>query len=165
MKQIKVWDVIAGIDVGFRDATAFVVILTDGDKFYIVDEYMASGKTTAAHAEVIQDLIDKWNQDFIYIDSAAQQTKYDLAMEFDISTINAKKSILDGIGYVGSIIEHNRLLVSPDCTNVVDSLENYRWDSRPGLLNEKPVHDDFSHMADAIRYALYSHSVNVEGIG
>lgn len=160
--RIKVWDVIAGMDVGFRDATAFVVCITDGEKFYVVDEYQASGKTTASHAKKIQKLINKWNIDFIYIDSAAQQTKFDLAMNFDISTINATKSILDGIGYVASIVEHDRLLVDESCKDVIASLDNYVWDDRTGLINEKAKQNGFQHMADALRYALYSHSYNME---
>ena len=48
-------------------------------------------------------LIDKWDIDYIYIDSAAQQTRYDFAQNYDISTINAKKSVLDGIGHVAGI--------------------------------------------------------------
>lgn len=160
--EIELWDVIAGIDIGFRDATAFVVILTDGEKFYIVDEYQSATRTTAGHAKQIQKLQEKWNIDFIYIDSAAQQTKYDFAMNYDISTINATKSILDGIGYVASIVEHNRLIVDPRCRDVISTLENYVWDDREGLIKEKAKNNGFQHMADAIRYALYSHAYNME---
>jgi len=152
------YDIIAGLDVGFRDATALCIIATDGKQFYLIDEYMDSGKTTATHAAKIKELIDKYDVDFVYIDSAAQQTKYDLAMEYDICTINANKSILDGIGYVASVIDHNNLLVDSKCTHSIDSLENFRWDTR--VVTEKTYHDEYSHMADAIRYALYSHRFN-----
>jgi hypothetical protein len=165
LEQVEVLDVIAGLDIGFKDMTALCVIVTDGENFYVVDEYQDNGKTTAHHAGKMQAILDKWKVDFIYIDSAAQQTKYDLAMDFDISCTNAKKSILDGIGYVGSIIEHDRLFISKDCHRTVEALENYRWDERPGLLKERAVHDDYSHMSDAIRYALYTHSINVTGLG
>lgn len=160
--SINKWDVIAGLDVGFRDATAFVVAITDGEKFYIVDEYQSSTKTTAGHAKKISKLIDKWDIDFIYIDSAAQQTKFDFAMNFDISTINATKSILDGIGYVASMAEHNRILVDESCKDVIGSFDNYIWDDRQGLINEKAKNNGYQHMADAIRYALYSHAYNME---
>ena len=162
LPQIKVWDVIAGLDVGFRDATAFVVVATDGEKFYVVDEYLSSGKTTAGYAKKISKMVEKYNIDFIYIDAAAQQTKFDFAMNFDISTINATKSVLDGIGYVASIVEHDRLLVDSSCKHTIAALNNYVWDDRVGLINEKPKHNDYSHMADALRYALYSHAYNME---
>lgn len=162
LDRIERWDVIAGLDVGFRDATAFCVAITDGEKFYIVDEYQSSGKTTAGHAKKIAKLVEKWDIDFIYIDSAAQQTKFDFAMNFDISTINANKSVLDGIGYVASIVEHDRLLVDSSCKDVIASLDNYVWDDREGLIKEKAKQNGYQHMADAIRYALYSHAYNME---
>jgi hypothetical protein len=163
LSDIDVWDTIAGLDIGFKDATAFCVIKTDGTNFYLIDEYQSRIKTTAGHAKVIQGMIEKYDIDFIYIDSAAAQTKFDLAMNFDISTTNATKSVLDGIGYVASIVEHDRLIVDESCKDSIASLTNYVWDDRVGLINEKPKHDDkYVHMADAIRYALYTHSYNME---
>ncbi len=159
------WEVICGLDVGFRDHTAFVVALTDGIYFYIVDEYFSAEKATSIHALKIKDLIDKYDADFVFIDHSAAQTKADLAYDYDISCANANKSKLDGIGYVASIIDWDRLFVDPKCVHTIDALNNYRWDLRPNKLKEDTVHDEFSHMADAIRYALYSYAPNMEGIG
>ncbi len=156
--QIDVYDVISGLDLGFRDPTAFCVILTDGEKFYVVDEYLENGRTTADYAGKIGTLIDEYEVDFTYIDSAAQQTRFDFAQNYDISTINAKKSILDGIGYVGSIIDNGRLIVDSKCKNVIAALVNYQWDNREGLAGERTLHNDYSHMAAPIRYALYNPS-------
>lgn len=157
-------DVIAGLDMGFKDATSFVVIISDGRNFYVVDEYEQSGKTTKQHADTILAMTEKWDIDFVYIDSAAAQTAFDFAMEFGIATIKAKKSILDGIGYVQSIVDNDRLIVDSKCHHVRKALDNYRWDDREGLQKERPKHDEFSHMADAMRYALYSHSQNMDGL-
>lgn len=165
LDKLEIVDVIAGMDMGFRDPTAIVVLATDGHNWYAVAEYLKNEDATSKYAEEIQKLIDKHGIDFIYIDSAAQQTRYDLAYDYDITTINAKKSVLDGIGYVSSIIEHDRLFVDKSCTELINCLDNYRWDPREGLLNERPLHDENSHMADALRYALYSHSYNVDTIG
>lgn len=163
--QIDVWDVIGGLDLGFRDPTAMIVALTDGHNYYIVDEAQFVPKSTSEVAELVQGKIDRHNVDFIYIDSAAKQTRLDLAHEYDISTINAKKDNLLGIGYIQSLIEHDRLFIDESCANVIATLQNYRWDDREGLLNERPKHDQFSHIADAIRYALYTHSYNIDTIG
>jgi len=165
LSKLEVLDTIMGIDMGFRDSSAFVVVATDGVDFYIVDEYLKNEKATSMYAEAIQVLIDKWQIDFIYIDSASQQTRYDLAYDYNITCTNAKKSVLDGIGYVSSIIEHDRLFVDESCVEVINCLDNYVWDAKEGLLNERPKHDKHSHLGDAIRYALYSHSFNVDVIG
>jgi phage terminase large subunit len=151
-------DVFAGMDVGYKDPTAFCVIAYDWDsqKFYLLDEYLNSERTTEQHAMEIRKLIDKWNIDYIYIDSAAQQTRFDFAQNYDITTINAKKSVLDGIGHVGGIVDNDKLIVHQSCKESLLCLDQYQWDPNPNLLKEKPKHNYASHMADAIRYALYS---------
>ena len=151
-------DVFAGLDVGYKDPTAFCVIAYDWDekKYYVVDEYLDSERTTEQHAGEIQKLIDKWDIDWIYIDSAAQQTRFDFAQNYGISTINAKKSVLDGIGQVAGIVDNDDLFVNQSCREVLMCLDQYQWDPNPNLMKERPKHDGASHMADALRYALYT---------
>mgnify|MGYP003639046981 FL=1 len=151
-------DVFAGLDVGYKDPTALCVIAYDWDtgKYYLVDEYLNAERTTEQHAIEIQKLIDRWDIDFIYIDSAAQQTRFDLAQNYDISTINAKKSVLDGIGHVSSLIDNDNLYVDQQCKESLICLDSYQWDPNPNLAREKPKHNMASHMADGLRYALYS---------
>ena len=154
----KKMDVFAGLDVGYKDPTALCVIAYDWDeqKYYVVDEYLDAERTTEQHAIQIQKLIDKWNIDYIYIDSAAQQTRFDFAQNYDITTINAKKSVLDGIGHVAGIVDNDTLFVDQKCQHVISSLDQYQWDPNPNLMKERPKHDGASHMADALRYALYT---------
>jgi len=158
-------DVFAGLDVGYRDPTAFCVIAYDWDeqKYYVLDEYLDAEKTTEQHALEIQKRMQKWNIDYIYIDSAAQQTRHDFAMEYDISTTNAKKSILDGIAHVAGIVDNDKLLVDQKCLETLSCLDQYQWDPNPNLAKEKPKHNRASHMADALRYALYSFETSMTG--
>ena len=151
-------DVFAGLDVGFKDPTAMCVVAYDWDeeKYYLVDEYFNSERTTEQHAIEIQKLIERWDIDFIYIDSAAQQTRFDLAQNYDISTINAKKSVLDGIGHVSAVVDNDNLYVDQECKESLKCLDSYQWDPNPNLVREKPKHNMASHMADGLRYALYS---------
>ena len=151
-------DVFAGLDVGYKDPTAFCVIAYDWDEevYYVLDEYLDSERTTEQHATEIRKLIDKWNIDWIYIDSAAQQTRFDFAQNYDITTINAKKSVLDGIGHVAGIVDNDKLIVDQQNREVLIALDQYQWDPNPNLMKERPKHDGASHMADALRYALYT---------
>ena len=151
-------DVFAGLDVGYRDPTAFCVIGYDWDeeRYYVLDEYLNSERTTEQHAKEIQKLVDKWDIDFIYIDSAAQQTRFDFAQNYDISTNNAKKSVLDGIAHVAAIVDNNNLIIDQKCIETLSCLDQYQWDPNPNLAREKPKHNYASHMADALRYGLYS---------
>jgi hypothetical protein len=151
-------DVFAGLDVGYKDPTALCVIAYDWDqqKFYLIDEYMDAEKTTEQHAAEIRRMIDKYSIDYIYIDSAAQQTRFDFAQNYDISTINAKKSVLDGIGHAAGIIDNDNLIIDQKCREALSCVDQYQWDSNPNLLKEKPKHNMASHMSDALRYALYT---------
>ena len=158
-------DVFAGLDVGYRDPTAFCVIGYDWDEeqYYVLDEYLDAEKTTEQHAAEIQTLMQKWDIDFIYIDSAAQQTRYDFALQYDISTSNAKKSVLDGIAHVAAIVDNDKLFVDQRCAETLSCLDQYQWDPNPNLAKEKPKHNKASHMADALRYALYSFETSQSG--
>jgi len=153
-------DVISGLDVGFKDPTAYLVIMFDGEKFYVVEEYYEAEKTTEQHAQVIGEIMERRLVDYCFIDSAAQQTRFDLAQNYDITTTNAKKSVNDGIAHVSSLVENNRLIIDQKCLETLRSMDQYRWDPNPNLMREKPLHDSSSHMADALRYALYSFETN-----
>jgi hypothetical protein len=158
-------DVFAGLDVGYRDPTAFVVIAYDWDEevYYVLDEYLDAEKTTEQHASVIRAMVDKWDIDYIYIDSAAQQTRFDFAQNYDITTVNAKKSILDGIAHVAGVVDNDKLMVDQRCGEVLACLDQYQWDPNPNLAKEKPKHNRASHMADGLRYALYSFETSNSG--
>lgn len=154
-------EAIAGCDPGYRDPTAFIVIMYQPttDWYHVVDEYLKSEATTDKHAEAFQELIQRWQIDPIFIDSAAPQFASDLAYLYDIATIKAKKDVLPGIAYVQTLIETGRLKVAPHCTHTLAMLDQYRWDTKENLTKEKPLHDEFSHMADALRYALYTYTI------
>ena len=125
---------------------------------------MKAEATTNGHVEVFKDLNRRWAVDMVFIDSAAAQFAADLAYEHDISTTRAKKDVLPGIAYVQALIANGRVRVDPGCTHVLEMFDQYRWDPGSGgnikgtLVVEKPLHDKYSHMADAVRYALYTYT-------
>lgn len=167
-------DVIGGLDIGFRDDTAMAVIVCvegdpdavyssgnpDWDKrkdmYYILDEYLQNGVSTETIATNIKVLEEENDIDFIFIDSAAQQMRFDLAQLYDVTTMNAKKDRLAGIGFVSALVDNGQLIVDENCIHCVYSLMNYKWDNKSQI--EKPEHGKASHMADAIRYALYTYA-------
>jgi len=156
--DVSKMDIFAGLDVGYRDPTAFCVLAYDWDdeKYYILDEYLDAEKTTEQHAVEISRLMEKWDIDYIFIDSAAQQTRFDFAQNYDITTTNAKKSVLDGIAHVAAIVDNDNLIIDQKCLHSLSALDQYQWDPNPNLAREKPKHNMASHMSDALRYAIYS---------
>ena len=149
-------EVVAGLDVGYRDENCFVVIGFDGDKYYIIDEYVSRESTTSELADIVKEKLDFWNIDTIYIDSAAQQTKADFAYDYDIYCENAIKSVNDGISSLQALIEQDRMLFDTEGgMHCFSAMSSYKWN--PNTETPKPVHDWCSHPCDAIRYAIYSH--------
>lgn len=153
------YETIMGIDPGYKDATGALVLKydTELDHFFAVWDYEKSELTTEQHAEQFGTIIEQLDVDLVFIDSAAAQFRQDLATMYDIPSNKANKSLLDGIAYVQTIVENHKLTVDVGCTALLDMLRNYRWDNRDNLITVKPVHDKFSHTADALRYALYSY--------
>lgn len=150
-------EVISGLDVGYRDDNAFITIGVLGDKYFIIDEYITKEITTAQLAEDIQEREDDFDIDTIYIDAAAAQAKADFAYEYDITCTNAIKSVLDGITFVQSLIEKDRLFFDiENAQQTYKAMNHYMWN--PKTDNPKPIHDWASHPCDAVRYALYTHN-------
>ena len=149
-------EVIAGLDVGYRDENVFVVIGTDGEKYYILDEFISKESTTRELAESIQDKIGEWGIDNIYIDSAAQQVKADFAYDYDIYCENAIKSVNDGINSLQVLIEQDNLYFDTEgARHTFSAMSSYKWN--PNTETPKPIHDWASHPCDAVRYAIYTH--------
>lgn len=148
---------ILGADIGYRDATCVVAVhyCDDTETFTVVDEYEESGKTTGEYAAQIQKLIDDYDPEYIFVDSAAAQFRADLAYEYDISSEKAKKSVLDGLGFIDTLLHQDKLKILPRCVKVIEMFKNYKWDEK-AVGREKPLHDKYSHCADSIRYAIYS---------
>lgn len=152
---------IAGCDPGYKDPTAFVVIAynSNNDSFHIIEEYLESSQTTESHVNRFREFIAKYSIETIFIDSAAAQFGGDLAYQYDIPTIKAKKQVLEGLAYVSTLVEQGRIFVSPHCTNTLQMFDQYSWKSGENLIKEAPAHTIESHIADAVRYALYTFTI------
>ena len=152
------YEMFAGLDPGYKDATGFVVIYynVETEVYFIVDDYLEAGLVTSQHATNIQKFIDKHQIETIFIDAAAAQFAADFAYIYDIATIKAKKAVLEGISFVQTLVQQDRLKVLRHCTHTLDAIDSYQWDQNESLVTEKPLHNEASHIADSVRYALYS---------
>lgn len=150
-------EIISGLDVGYRDDNAFITIGVRNDEYYILDEFISSEIVTSQLAEEILERENEFDIDTIYIDAAAAQAKADFAYEYDITCTNAIKSVLDGITFIQSLIEKDKLFFDIDnARKTYAAMNHYMWN--PKTDNPKPVHDWASHPCDAVRYALYTHN-------
>lgn len=160
MPDLAGCEILAGLDPGYRDPTAFVVLAYHyaTDCFYVLEDYCTNEATTEQHAAKIQELVKKYDIGNIFIDSAAAQFAGDLAYTYDISTTKAKKDQLPGIAYLQTIVEQKKMYVLSHCSHTIDCLNMYQWDTSETLQKERPVHNEYSHIADALRYAVYTYT-------
>ena len=149
---------IMGVDHGYRDPTSAIVFTYDNelDVFYGRWEYEKEATSTAQHALTLGPAMKDYEIDFCFIDAAAAQFRADLSYEYDISSNPAKKSVNDGLDFICMLLDRNKLILDVKLELTIQMFVNYRWDTREGLLKERPLHNKYSHMADAVRYALYS---------
>ena len=64
--DMRDFDIVAGLDVGYRDPTALCVLAYDyrTDKYYALAEYLSAEDSTSKHAKAIQHYMDKYDIDY-----------------------------------------------------------------------------------------------------
>ena len=157
------FDVIAGLDIGFRDPTAMVVFYVDIDEgiWYLMEAWEMNEKTTDQYAARVKESYDRHGCDYIFIDSAAAQMKHDFMTLYDLPCVNSIKDKLPGIVYVQAQIDNNRFVIDAQLEDLYKKLINYQWKTMDVEKKADPRHDNNSHSPDAIRYAMYSYKDNV----
>lgn len=143
-----------GLDFGYiNDPSAFVALVADEENkiLYIFDEFYKKG---LLNNEIAAEIKRKgYSKEIITADSAEQKSIEEIRRE-GISRIRparkGKNSILNGI----QLIQQYKIIVHPNCKNVIEELKNYAW-QKDKITKEyinKPI-DSYNHALDALRYA------------
>lgn len=162
--ELDIIDIVIGYDHGYRDPSAACVVVFTSTCVYIVDEYLEAGRDTAYHAAKLAALVDNHDVGMVFIDSAAAQFRADLASIYEITNAPAKKDRLAGISAIEALIDNNKIKVLDSCVHTIKMFNNYTWKDNTNLIKETPNHDEYSHMADAVRYAIYSNMHYIDEI-
>jgi PBSX family phage terminase large subunit len=154
-------EVIAGLDLGSENPSAFVVLARSGERWCVVHEAVAPCADPSAVAALIEGGVSTWKPRTIVTDTNYPQTSAWLRGKgYAIS--DAQKgpgSVLDGIRAVQQRIAADGFAIDTEaCPTSWRELRNYRWATGPDgspLTPERPVKRD-DHTCDAMRYALAS---------
>ena len=154
-EEYKQLPLLVGLDFGFtNDPSALVASFIDQENkiIYIFKEWGSTGKTNVELANVIKSL--GFSKSVIIADSAEQKSIEELRRN-GIQRVRASVKGADSINYGISLLQEYKLVVSPECQEVINELENYSWqkDRQTGEYINKPV-DAFNHYMDALRYSL-----------
>ncbi len=147
-------------DIGL-DCTVIIFFQYIGNQINIIDYYEKKDEELSHFAGIIQSKPYIYDSHFAPHDSAKRQqsNKYstrqiigDLGIEFTVfSSIDI--SVDTGIEWARGMFP--RVWIDEkNCSGLIRALENYRrtWDDEFKIYRSKPVHDRWSHGADAFRY-------------
>lgn len=156
--------IIAGLDIGFQDSTAEVLIwVNEKGVFYILGEYQQNKLSTKEHVKNFLGL----EQDFAtpivrYIDPSASQTSYDLVMDYNYITTPGKNSVMEGVACMNQLFEGidgvPKMYVNKECTELIRQLSLVSWKdklTKTLVKDQKKTHWDLAF--GALRYAVYSY--------
>jgi len=153
---------IVGIDYGTSNATCFLLGYVYQDTIYVTSEYYYDSKregVSKSDYEYAKDF-QKWLDDcgagkdfpLVFIDPAAASFKIALR-DIGFMVNDANNAVVDGIRLVNSLIDEGRLLISSDCTNLLEEMSSYMWQN--SQISDKPI-KQFDHAVDALRYLCVS---------
>lgn len=148
-------------DIGFGDSTAIVFYQIAGQEIHIIDYYENHGEGLPHYAGILKE------KGYIYADHfaphdieshsfssglSAKEVGASLGIRF-ITLPTLKLRLEDGIEALRGLFP--RLWIDQTrCKQLIKCLENYRkeFDTRLETYKDRPLHDKYSHGADAARY-------------
>lgn len=155
-------DIYVSIDYGTQNATVFLLWRkTKQGKWYCVKEYYYSGrdtgkqKTDKEFADELEQFLGDIKPKRIIVDPSAASFIAELKQRgYKIKKANNK--VLDGIRYVGSLLNTDEIAFSPDCINTFKEFNSYIWDEKATERGEDAPVKQHDHAMDAVRYFAYT---------
>lgn len=151
------------VDFGYSDPTCvlFFQYDEDTDTIYCIDQIYQSGLTTEQLAFKLKKKLSEYGLNMTNVrysigDSAQAQQIADLNSQWGFNfEPTIKINIASGLDkvrqYLMSISNGVHLFISPNCTNLIRELKNYRFKNKGGNMSEQPVTKD-DHSPDCLRY-------------
>ena len=144
------WSKIAGIDFGYRNPAAVLHIFTNGEMYFVEDEWYKRERTEA----ILADYVATCSFEAVYPDPESTNGIEELRKRnINVREVSkGKDSIESGIQKVRELLINSRLKVNKQCVNLISEFEMYSHDE--DNLNENPI-KEHDHALDALRYALF----------
>lgn len=144
---------VAGIDFGYVNPAAVLDIRTDGEKFFVEDEWYKKERTDIQIAEYVSQM----HFDAVYPDPESPGAIEELkrARVNVREVVKGKDSIENGIKKIKELLLSDRLKINKKCINLISEFEMYAYDDNDESINlkEKPIKAN-DHALDALRYVV-----------
>lgn len=150
------------IDYGTQNATVFLLWQKGKDGiWYCTKEFYYSGrdtkkqKTDKEFADELEQFVGEMKIKKIIVDPSAASFIAELKQR-GFSIKKANNDVLDGIRFVGSLLNEEKIKFSQSCINTIKEFSSYIWDAKATDRGEdKPVKTN-DHAMDAVRYFCYT---------
>ncbi|MFW5630381.1 MAG: PBSX family phage terminase large subunit [Acetivibrio ethanolgignens] len=145
-------------DYGTQNATVFLLWRKAITGVWVcVKEYYYSGrdevaqKTDAEYTEDLKQFLGSIKIKAVIVDPSAASFIAQLKKS-GFKVRKANNDVLDGIRFVGTLLNQKKIRFYKDCVNTVKEFNSYVWDNKAVEKGEdKPV-KQFDHCMDAVRY-------------
>ena len=154
------YEVFVSIDFGVVNPFAALLIATDGERYFVVDEYFMKEKTTIQNGHAIQAKFHRYKPfNFVICDPESKDARLILNRQCNLSNVPAPKSgkygLIESINLVKSSLTIQAdgkplLFVAKKCKNLLMEFRKYRWAKTTNGTDRPKKADD--HGMDALRY-------------
>jgi len=151
---------ICGIDVGYRDNTAYLIAYVEPFTgiIYVLAEYKESNQSSGYHIEQFKNIESKFthNEPIRYCDPSAAQLIEDWIVDYNFVVQAGYNAVNDGVKIINGKFYHNKLFISDNCEELVDQIEEMRWkdDKNDVARTKKYKHYDLAFAS--FRYLIAS---------
>ena len=149
-------------DYGTQNATVFLMWQSGANgKWYCVDEYYYSGrdettqKTDNEYADDLEQFIGNKKIEAVIIDPSAASF-IALLRKRGIKIIKARNDVLDGIRFVGTLLNTGGIFFLRKCKNTIKEFGSYIWDTKACERGEDKPIKQHDHAMDAVRYFCFT---------
>lgn len=149
-------------DYGTQNATVFLLWCKDNTgKWICCKEYYYSGrdedsqKTDTEYADDLEQWLGGIKPTKIIIDPSAASFIAELKKR-GYSVKKAKNDVLDGIRFVGSLLNEEKIAIHESCVNTIMEFASYVWDEKASERGEDKPIKQHDHCMDALRYFCYT---------
>jgi hypothetical protein len=152
-------EVNVAMDIGMDDCTFMIFYQVFGGEIRIIAEYENSGEALAHYVSKINQTEYKVNwvigpHDLKVRELGTGISRQDTLRKLGVTRLRVlpSSSVQEGIEAVRQLIKG--LYIDESCRETIKCIKNYskEWDERKEVWKSKPLHDQFSHGADALRY-------------
>lgn len=157
--EVRAEITIGGIDWGWTNPAALIVIKIYNGAYYIVDEWYELNKTTAQITEMAITMQKKWGINRWYADSANPEKIAEANTNTGLYVLpyeKKKDSLMFGVLHINQLLLENRLFVFRGLVNTLSEFETYQYPEPDdsGLVRRDEPMPFNNHLMDAMRYAI-----------